>query len=272
MNIGWWCTALESPWTWAWVAYPAIWAAALAPLVAYHLAMRRRGESADETGRQRLWFTFGILAFWVASDWPLGTLGAGYLASAHMLQYLLYILVAAPLLLLGIPEWMARRIVERLRMYRLLKGLSSRLLLTGIIFNIVLVGSHAPVTVDLLRTSAIGSFAMDFLWLASGLLLWLPLAAPLPELRNPSYPARMVYLFAATGIVAILPASFLTFSVFPLYRIYELAPRVNGIAAIDDQQMAGLIMKLGMLPVIWSVLAVQWFRWANTEPALRVRT
>lgn len=272
MNLSWWCTALEEPWTWQWVAYPAIWVVAFGPLVAYHLAMRRRGAEADETGRQRLWFTLGIVAFWVASDWPLGTLGAGYLASAHMLQYLLYVLVAAPLLLLGTPEWMARKIVSRLGLYRALSWLSRRLLVAGIIFNIVLVGSHAPVTVDILRTNAFGSFAMDILWLVSGLLLWLPLAAPIPELRNTSYPAKMVYLFATTGLVAILPASFLTFSVFPLYRIYELAPRVHGITAVADQQAAGLIMKLGMLPIIWTVLAVQWFRWANTERGLRVRT
>jgi len=106
---------------------------------------------------------------------------------------------------------------------------------------------------------------MDMLWLASGLVLWLPTVGPLPEHRTRSAPAKMVYLFVAAGVVAILPASFLTFAKFPLYSTYELAPRIGAITAIEDQQLAGIMMKLGMIPVVWGALGVMFFRWMAQE-------
>ena len=77
--ITWWCTALEEPWRWQWVAYPGIWVASALPLIVYFRAIRRHPGPIDR--RKAAQFTLGILVFWVASDWPLGTLGAGYLAA-----------------------------------------------------------------------------------------------------------------------------------------------------------------------------------------------
>ena len=54
-----------------------------------------------------LWFALGMAGLWAASDWPLGTLGAGYLLSVHTVLYIIYTMVAAPLLVLGLPPWMA---------------------------------------------------------------------------------------------------------------------------------------------------------------------
>ena len=67
--------------------------------------------------------------------------------------------------------------------------------------------------------------------------------------------------------VPIVPAAFLTYADYPLYALYELAPRVNGIAAITDQQAAGLIMKAVADPIIWLAMAVVFFRWQRVEEA-----
>src|SRR5690606_11528064 len=79
---------------------------------------------------------------------------------------------------------------------------------------------------------------------------------------------RMVYLFMATAVVAVIPASFLTFSTTPVYALYELAPRVTALTAREDQQIAGIIMKLATVPVVWTTIAVMWFRWAKQEGAM----
>jgi len=63
--------------------------------------------------------------------------------------------------------------------------------------------------------------------------------------------------------VPMIPGAFLTFADNPLYSIYELAPRVNGIDARDDQQMAGVLMKVGSVPLIWPVIGMLFFRWAK---------
>jgi putative membrane protein len=190
-------------------------------------------------------------------------LGAGYLSSIHMLQYMLYTLGAAPLLMLGTPEWMARAIVERTHTTAAIR-LLTRPLVAAILFNLVLLATHAPVSVDTLRSTQVGNFALDMVWLLSGLLLWAPVINPITEWRARSAPARIVYLFCAAALIPMIPGGFIAFSPQPLYATYELAPRV-GLSALNDQQLAGVLMKIGNIPVIWAVMGVIWFRWYESE-------
>lgn len=260
--ISWWCTALAQPWSWEWIPYPGIWVAALVPIFLYLRAVTRHG-AVDRLKMTQ--FLAGMFVFWLASDWPLGTLGAGYLASAHMTQFLLYTLVSAPLLLLGTPEWLARGVLSRVGMERPVAFLGKSLVATGLIYNAVLLSTHAPGTVEVLRNSQLGSFAMDIVWMVAGVLLWLPVISPLVDSRASSPFAKMAYLFVTTSVVAVIPASFLTFTTTPIYGIYELAPRIGSLTALEDQQLAGIVMKIATIPIIWSTIAVLWFRWSATE-------
>lgn len=261
--ITWWCTALERPWTWEWIAYPGIWVVSAVPLILYFRAVVRHSAPIDR--RKAIQFTMGVIVFWLASDWPLGALGAGYLASAHMTQFLLYTLVSAPLLMLGTPEWLGQDLTERLRIRRLATWLGRRVVVAGSLYNLVLISTHAPATVQVLRTNQFGSFAMDLVWVLAGVILWLPVISPLAEGRAGSSWGKMTYLFVTTSIVAVIPASFLTFTSTPIYAIYELAPRIGSITALEDQQLAGIIMKLATIPVVWTTIAVLWFRWSARE-------
>lgn len=264
--ISWWCTALAQPWTWEWIAYPGIWLAALVPMVLYVRSVIRHPEPIDR--KKMAQFIGGFLVLWIASDWPLGTLGAGYLASAHMTQYLLYTLVASPLILLGTPEWMARRFFGRLRLEGAVIWLGRSVVAAAIIYNTILLSTHAPGTVEVLRNSQLGSFAMDALWLIAGVILWLPVLSPLGDGRARSPWAKMAYLFVTTSVVAVIPASFLTFTRVPIYGIYELAPRIGSLTAIEDQQLAGIIMKIATVPIVWGTIAVLWKRWTVEEAQL----
>jgi putative membrane protein len=259
-----WCSALEVPWTWRFQAYPGVWAAVLAIAIPYVLAQRARTGPNPERRRQSWFFAAGVAAFWLATDWPLGLLGASYLAFVHMIQFVLYSMVAAPLLMLGVPEWMVRQRLGRLRLYRL-SCIVAKPVTAAAIFNLTLIATHSPWAVDMLRSTQFGSFIMDAAWLLVGLIVWLPILSPLPEQRMTSYPGKMTYLFLALGVVPAVPAGFLTFSTFPLYSTYELAPRVHEIAAGTDQRLAGLVMKLGGIPVVWGAIVAMMNRWAKAE-------
>jgi putative membrane protein len=261
--ISWWCTTLEEPWSWSWIAYPGIWLASVIPIFLYGRSVRAHDEPTSPKSVTQ--FVAGWLVFWIASDWPLGTLGAGYLASAHVTQFLLYTLAAAPLIMLGTPEWMARRLLTKLRLSRATVWLGGSLVTCALVYNVILVSTHAPGTVALLRGSQFGSFAMDVVWLLAGFILWLPLISPLPEGRTTKPWAKILYLFVTTSVIAVIPASYLTFTTTPIYSIYELAPRIGSMTAIADQQTAGIIMKLVTLPVVLVTIAVIWFRWAESE-------
>ncbi|MDP7067391.1 MAG: cytochrome c oxidase assembly protein, partial [Acidimicrobiales bacterium] len=134
-------------------------------------------------------------------------------------------------------------------------------------FNAVLIVTHSPWAVDNFRVNQFGSFAMDFVWLIGALVVWAPIVSPIPEHRMTSYPGRMAYLFLALGVVPAVPAGFLTFAGFPLYATYELAPRVHGLGATTDQQLAGLVMKLGGIPVVWGTIVALMYRWSEVSRA-----
>jgi putative membrane protein len=212
-----------------------------------------------------VYFGLGIIALWIATDWPLGALGAGYLLSVHTVQYLLYTFVAPPLILLGLPRWLPLVLEHRPALWRVLR-LLARPIVALVIVDAVLVVSHLPAVVDGFRRSQFGSFTIDVVWLLAGLIMWWPVLAPRPETGRLSEPWKIGYLFITT-IIPTVPAAFFAFADFPIYALYELAPRVGGIASGADQQAAGLLMKAGD-PIVWLAMLVVFVRWSKREADL----
>lgn len=231
----WWCAATSEPWSWSWRAYPGVWLFVALLVV---VGVRTRARAAAYAG--------GVLFAWAALDWPLGTLGGGYLLAAHTAQYVLLTFFAAPLLLVG------------------LRGTGARLpavhpLLCLLVYNLLLGATHVPAVSDAMMRSQGGSAVVDLAWLAGGLALWWPVLHPDPA-RRIRPPLSMGYLFAST-LLPTLPAALLIFSDYPYYGVYELAPRAFGMSAHQDQQTAGLIMKVIGDPIVWLSTAVIFFRW-----------
>lgn len=262
----WWCSAQTAAWDWGWRMYPGVWAFVLILLVVRWLLVRRTQMGptpARERRRRSVAFLTGVVILWVALDWPLGALGAGYLASAHMLQFLFIALAAPPLLLYGIPPAVYAALRNRHLIYRALHVLTHPLVAI-ILFNVVLVTTHWPGVVDYLMVSQLGSLLLDMAWLGSGLILWWPLVAPVPERPGFGYLYKIGYLILAT--ILNTPAfAWLTFSEMPLYATYELAPPISGIPTRVDQQVAGLLMKIGGAAIFWTAITILFFRWYRSE-------
>jgi putative membrane protein len=253
----WWCSATGAPWSAAWTPYPGVWLFIAALALGFQWATRRKSGPGEA-----LWFGLGLVLLWIALDWPLGKLG-GYLASAHTGQFLLIAISAPPFLLLGLRSRLAELVASSSPTGRLL-GVAARPLPAFVGYNAIMLVTHLPQVVDALMVSQLGSFAIDLLWLLSGLWLWWPVLAPAPA-RRLSPPLQMAYLFIQT-IPATFPAAFLVFANHPLYRLYELAPRVTeALTPQYDHQVAGLLMKIVGDPIVWIGIAVIFFRWANAE-------
>ena len=267
----WWCSALDAPWTWQWQPYPGVWLFVLAIGGVYAWAVRRlepsrlAGDDRPTAPRDVVFFLLGLLALWIAADWPLGALAAGYLLSVKTVQYLLLAYVAPGLMLLGMPRWLLRRLIRGRVAFRVAKALS-RPLLPLAIANGVLVATHLPVVVDGVSGSQLGTFLLDVAVIGSGFAFWWPALALLPELGPLSYGARIGYL-GLNVFVPTVPASFFTFSQYPIYALYELAPRVGGISAIADQRAAGMVMKLAGGALLFGTMSVMFFRWYRQEAA-----
>ena len=64
---------------------------------------------------------------------------------------------------------------------------------------------------------------------------------------------KMIYLFLM-GVVPTVPAAWMAMAEKPVYRHYGNQPvRVWNIDAINDQQVAGLIMKVGGGIFLWRI-------------------
>ena len=48
-------------------------------------------------------------------------------------------------------------------------------------------------------------------------------------------------------------------------KYYEHVPHLFGLSTLEDQQLAGLIMKIGAGLLLWAIIAVVFFRWAAEE-------
>lgn len=260
----WWCVAQNVPWTWEWQAYPGVWLFVGALAGGYAWLHRRFGRTraATEAGaggfRARAWaFATGLALLWAALDWPIGALGASYLASVHMVQFLLISMIAPPLLLLGVPAAAYHRLETRtgpgLRVF-------THPLVTLGLFLVMLSFTHWPPVVDTWMATQVGSFGIDMLWLAGGVVFWWPVVAPVPEREWVGAPVKMGYLIVAT-ILNTGVFAYLTFSALPLYATYELAPPVGLLSARDDQIVAGLLMKIAGAVVLWTAVSIIFFRW-----------
>lgn len=256
-----------------WHPHPDVWLLIAGLAVAYVLLVRRVGPKKVHaieravTRRQIIAFVAGLATIWVAADWPVHDVAEGRLYSAHMIQHMLLSLVAAPLLLVGTPDWMLRWVLGR-------RGISvarflTRPLIALVAFNVVIAVSHIPALVQRSATSEPFHFGVHTLLFGTALMMWSPVLNPLIELPKLSYPSRMVYLFLQS-LVPTVPASFLTFGHTVLYHVYETGPRMWGISALTDQRAAGLIMKIAGGGLLWAFIAWYFFKWFSIEERERV--
>ncbi|MCB2224624.1 MAG: cytochrome c oxidase assembly protein [Actinobacteria bacterium] len=239
---------------------------ALALGAGYAYAIRRlapvRGiEGPAVTRRQVLWFAGGLTLFFLARSWPLHDMGDQSLFLFHMIEHLVLALAVPPMLLRGTPTWLMQMLVAPvLPVLRFL----TKPLVALLLFNGVLAYIHAPSVITLMLHNEAAHLGLHLALIVSATLMWWPVVGPIPEIPKLSPFMAMGYLFLQS-LVPTVPASFLTFASTPVYKVYTDLPRLWGISVLDDQLIAGLIMKIGGGLLLWAVIGTIFFKWAAAE-------
>jgi putative copper resistance protein D len=200
------------------------------------------------------------------------------LFSVHMVQHVLLMLVAAPLLALSAPITLVLRLSSSETRHRwLLPVLHSR---------VVRVMAH-PVTAWLMFATMM--WAVHFsplfnasledplihdlehlLFLSGALLFWWPAVALDPAPWRMSHPARIGYLFTQMTQNTFLAFVILN-ATLPLYAHYATLVRPWGIAVLDDQRLAAGIMWIaGDVVFLTAIMAVV-VGWMRAEARDEVR-
>jgi cytochrome c oxidase assembly factor CtaG len=197
-------------------------------------------------------FLAGVASFWIAIASPLDPFG-NFLLTAHMIQHLLMMLVAPPLillgspqnpLLLGLPRRAARDALRPFLTWRSLKRIGHIVTHPAICWSaaaLALLGWHIPAAYDLALISP-GWHDLEHACLfGTALLFWWPVVQPWPS--TPRWPpwAIPVYLLCADIVTTALAGVF-CFSDRLLYPAYAAVPRLFGVSALSDQVTAGAIM------------------------------
>jgi len=262
-------------------------------LVAFALHVLGERRAVTLTGRRRdraerrraLTFYAGLLAVLVALQSPIDSL-ADKLFWVHMIQHLLLLVVAAPLIVLGEP-WMSiwrplplafrrtlARTVVRARWLAPVRALFAALASPAgawLAFNVTLVVWHLPGPYDLTLRNLDVHVLEHTTFLACGILLWAQVAALAPARGRLSIVGRIVYV-AAAAVVNVGLSAYLAYHQHPLYAPYaNLAHRPGGISALADQQMgAGFMWTAGDMPFAIAI-ALLVHRWLGVNEARTAR-
>ncbi len=218
---------------------------------------------APASGRQRRWFLSGLVLIGAFSSWPVHEIGEDRLYSVHMVQHVVFTFVAPPLLLLGTPTRLVGWLVRHPVVGAVARA-GTRPLVALIGFNLIVGLSHARPVVDGATTSAPLHFGVHLVLFASALCLWSPVLNRAPELPRMRPTGKMLYLMA-NGFLPVPIVAALALAGTPIYHHYAAAPRLWGLSALDDQQLASGAM--WMLESFWTIGAVMivFFDWWHNE-------
>ena len=197
-------------------------------------------------------FLAGLVTFFIALDSPLDAFG-NLLLEVHMIQHLLLIMVAPPLiwfgqpilaLLRGLPRPWLKDALGPFLTWPALRRFGRAIthpLVCWFALAWAIVFWHLPPLYELGLHSQAWHEVQHACFFSAAMLFWLPVIQVWPGHARWPRGAMIPYLITA-DIVNTALSAFLSFSDHVVYPSYLLAPRLAGISALEDQAAAGAIM------------------------------
>lgn len=232
---------------------------------------RRAGQGAVVGPSRVIAFGLGLLTVFLALVSPIDALG-GVLFTGHMIQHLLLMVVAAPLLVVGAPLLpMLWSLPRRARLGAGRWWLLSRRLrafvdwLTApsvgwLLYALTLWVWHVPTLYRLALRNGTVHELMHLSFLVAGLLFWWSLLQPLGR-RRLNIGMGVLYLFTTT-LHSMALALLITLAEEPLYYLRSLGPW--GLSPLEDQQLAGLLMWIPPNLIYLGILVTLFLQWMQS--------
>ena len=243
-------------------------------------AGRPRRHHASAGRWRELAFWLGLATILLALQSPIEMV-ARQLFWVHMVQHLMLMVVAAPLLAMSAPWiriWRALPLGFRRAAARpiflhprlaVLRGVYRLLARPGVIWTLAAANLwlwHLPALYDLTLRNHLVHHLEHGLFLGLGLAFWAhvfdqhPFRAPLGSLARASF--VFFAMVQSWGLAAIL-----SFATVPFYAYAQLPSRPGGISALTDQQLGGGMMWVPGAVTYSIAFVALLFRWLAEEDA-----
>src|SRR5215469_964075 len=223
-------------------------------------------------------FLLGLLSIWIALASPLDTF-AGFVLTAHMLQHIILMMVAPPLILLGNPlvpsvrglsKFAAREFAGPFLNWRLATRVGNTLtqpIVALLLMGLVMFAWHVPKMYELALHSAAWHEVEHACFFIIALIFWWPVLQPWPSrARSPRW--TMVPYLVLADVQNTALSAILVFADRVLYRSYAVIPRLFG-SALEDQGTAGAMMwVIGSLAFVLPAVAIA-VECLSTSPSQR---
>ncbi len=215
--------------------------------------VRIRRVDLDSVGGRRAASVFlGLFFIWLALASPIAVLDHKLL-TIHMVQHLLLMTLAPPLIWLGapmqplahgLPQRFVGAFIASIFRWSLMQRLGKSLANPTVCWLAAagtLMGWHIPSLFALGLRSEVWHEIEQASFLIAGTLFWWPVIRLWPTGLNGSEWSSILYLFLATLPCDIL-SGFLVFCDRVVYPLYLSSPHPLGFSALEDQQCAGALM------------------------------
>ena len=216
-------------------------------------------------------FLLGLLVIVLATQSGIGTYD-DTLFWDHMIQHLMLIMIAPPLLVVGQPVTLLMHASRNPLHTRVKRVVRSRpvVWLTWPAFGVIayaatIVGTHLTNFMNLVMSNDAVHNAEHVLYLVVGYLYFLPLLGREPIKWKVSYPLRLFLLFIAMPVDAFTGVVLGSYSTYPFA---PMEPRSWGPSPLDDVHMGGAVMWIGGAAIMFVMIMVTFFAWSReTRPS-----
>ncbi len=231
--------------------------------VAYAIRMIRLGDQGRPVPRWRqAFFGVGLAVLAVAYVSPLDDL-SDELLTAHMIQHLLIMDVAALFFVLGLTGPLMQPLLA-LRGFRWMRHLANPIFALAA-WAILLYTWHIPALYEAATfDSNLVHAAQHLCFFFAGVAFWMSLLGPLPKPSWFTGGASAGFVFAVRLIGAVL-ANVLMWSSSVIYVRYASGEAEHGISGLADQGTAGVVMMAESTVITIAVLSWLVLRWARQD-------
>jgi cytochrome c oxidase assembly factor CtaG len=196
-----------------------------------------------------------------------------------MMQHLLVMLVASPLIVWGRPlpvaiaalsaaARKALRLLRKTTVFARLAGRVRRPTAAWIMFSGSIAFWHLPAVYRWALEGSGPHAVMQLTFLIAGLLFWSVVLEPSGGKRRLDFGGSMLFVFS-TAMVTGLPGALLSFASKPIYFEPSGGFDPFGMPPLQDQRLAGLIMWIPMDLVLFAVAGALFVAWLESPRSAR---